>query len=177
MGSFFERLLGTPTDNHANRSGDTETVRRIVHELESMDPDRARLVAAFAFVLARVANADLDISVDETHRMEKIVVEYGHLPEEQAVLAVQIAKSQQRLSGGTENYLVTRELSEMTDKAEKERILHCLFAVSAADDEITLAEENVIRKIATELGFTHREFSTVRSSYNDKRTVLKNLPR
>jgi uncharacterized tellurite resistance protein B-like protein len=176
MKSFLSHILSSPRAPES-ATGDTETVRRIVHELESMDPARARMIAAFAFVLARVANADMSISPEETHRMEQVVVEYGNLPEEQAVLAVQIAKSQQRLSGGTENFLVTRELNEITDRAEKEKILHCLFAVSAADDEITLAEENVIRKIATELGFSHRDFSAVRSSYNDKRTVLKNLPR
>ena len=42
--------------------GDTETVRKIVTALESMDPDRARFVAAFAFILCRVARADLHIS-------------------------------------------------------------------------------------------------------------------
>jgi len=152
-------------------------VRRIVAELEAMEPGRARWIAAFAFVLARVANADQSISPEETRRMEQAVVEYGGLPEEQAVLAVQIAKSQQRLSGGTENFLVTRELGQIADRAEKERVLHCLFAVSAADDEITLNEENAIRQVATELGFSHREFSAVRSAYNDKRSVLKNLPR
>lgn len=176
MRSLLSRILSVPAASGAP-AGDTETVRRIVAELEAMEPGRARLIAAFAFVLARVANADQSISPEETRRMEQAVVEYGGLPEEQAVLAVQIAKSQQRLSGGTENFLVTRELGQIADRAEKERVLHCLFAVSAADDEITLNEENAIRQVATELGFSHREFSAVRSAYNDKRSVLKNLPR
>ena len=41
--------------------GDTDTVRRIVGELERMNPDRARFLAAFAYVLSRVASADYDV--------------------------------------------------------------------------------------------------------------------
>ena len=45
----------------AEPAGDTETVRAIVRELEALPPERARYVAAFAFILARVAHADLEI--------------------------------------------------------------------------------------------------------------------
>jgi uncharacterized tellurite resistance protein B-like protein len=179
MTSLIKRLLQSAEEvgrHEAAASAETETVRRIVRKLEAMDPDRARYIAAFAFVLARVANADMNISAEETVRMEQIVQEVGRLPEEQAVLVVQIAKSQQLLAGGTENFIVTRELDGIADRAQKEQLLHCLFAVSAADDAITLAEENVIRAIATELGFSHRDFSAIRSEYNDKRTVLRDLP-
>ena len=178
MSSLLHRILSsTHARTHDNRgTADTETVRRIVDQLEAMDPARARFLAAFAFVLARVANADLEISREETARMEGIVVEQSGLPEEQAVLVVQIAKAQQRLAGGTENYLVTRELNEIAGREEKLRVLDCMFAVAAADDAITLAEENAIRTVATELGFSHREFSEVRSKYNSQRTILRDLP-
>jgi uncharacterized tellurite resistance protein B-like protein len=180
MVSLLQRFLGLPgADGTAPRGdqADTDTVRRIVRSLEEMTPERARFVAAFAFVLARVANADQHISPEETAHMERVVVEFGGLPEAQAVLVVQIAKTQQRLAGGTENFLVTREFNAIASRDEKERLLHCLFAVSAADDAVTLAEENEVRRVATELGFSHGDFSAVRSRFNDKRTVLKDLPR
>ena len=41
---------------------ETETVRKIVAALDSMEPERARFIAAFAFILCRVARADLHIS-------------------------------------------------------------------------------------------------------------------
>ena len=61
--------LGLTANAAAGKSvqeGDTETVRRIVAELESLETERARYIAAFAFILSRVANADLEISVEET---------------------------------------------------------------------------------------------------------------
>ena len=158
-------------------TGDTDTVRRIVSELEAMEPERARYLAAFAFTLARVAHADLSISRDETSRMEEIVRKLGHLPAEQAVVAVHIAKAQHLLSGGTESFLVTRELREIATKEQCRELLDCLFAVAAADDSISGTEEHSIRQIASELGLTARELADVRSSWHDKREILKGFAR
>lgn len=155
---------------------ETETIRRIVRALDAMEPERARYLAAFAFVLSRVANADRRISEEETREMERVVSTWGHLPEDQAVLAVQIAKSQNRLFGGTENFLVTREFKGMATPDQKEELLHCLFAVSAADDSISTVEENEIWKIASEIGVTHSEYVEIRFHYRDKRAVLRDLP-
>ena len=153
----------------------TATVRKIVAQLEAMPPDRARFVAALAYILSRVANADRVISHEETAAMEKIVRERGHLPPEQAVLVVEIAKGQNRLFGGTENFLVTRELREMIDEEQRHEILDCLFAVSAADDSISGVEEAQIRQIASELGIDHKQYVTARLPYSEKREVLKPL--
>jgi uncharacterized tellurite resistance protein B-like protein len=171
--SFLSQLFGRKDDSETQSSSDTETVRRISRQLDLLDPAEARYLAAFAFVLARVANSDMEISEDENRRMEEVVREVGGLTEAQAVLVVQIAKSQQLLKGGTENYLVTREFNKISDRDQKERLLHCLFEVSAADDSISLVEESEVRRIATELKFDHSEFSAIRSVYNAKRSILK----
>jgi uncharacterized tellurite resistance protein B-like protein len=157
-------------------AGDSETLRKITRALEAMDPDRARYIASFAFVLSRVANADLEISDAETAEMERIVRGWAGLPEEQAILVVQIAKSQSRLFGGTENFPLTKLFKEMATPAQREELLHCLFAVSAADDSISTVEENEIWKISGELGITHAEYVTIRARYREKRQVLKELP-
>lgn len=157
-------------------AGDTETVRKIVARLEALPPERARYVAAFAYVLSRVAHADLSISADETAKMEEIVRRLGHLPEDQAVLVVEIAKGQSRLFGGTENYLVTRELAAIASAEQKRELLDCLFAVAAADGGISSPEEVQIRQVSNELGFTHEEFVAARSVWRDHRDVLKGLP-
>lgn len=176
--SILERLgLKRGTDGGAAGPGDTETVRRIVRELEALEPERARYLAAFAYILSRVAQADLEISTAETDKMERILQDFGGLPEQQAVLAVQIAKAQTRLAGGTENFLVTREFKEIATREQCLELLHCLFAVSAADDSISGAEESQIRQVASELGFSLNEFVEVRSAYSDKREILRGMRR
>ncbi|MEN8184728.1 MAG: hypothetical protein ABFS46_19580, partial [Myxococcota bacterium] len=87
---------------------ETETVRRIATRLERLEPEQARYLAAFAYVLARVAHADLRIEESETDEMHRIVGTFADLTSEEAALVVEIAKSQARLLGGTENYVVTR---------------------------------------------------------------------
>ena len=171
----FLGLGGSSSSQDTNHDGDTETVRRIVSELESLPPKEARYIAAFAYLLSRVANADLDISDEESREMERLVAEHGGLAPEQAVLAVGIAKSQSRLFGGTENFLVTREFKEITTPEERRKMLDILFAVSAADDSVSSAEELQVRGIATELGLTHSEYIEARSAYRDKREVLRGL--
>ncbi len=172
------RLLGLEPAEGSRDAGaeETETIRRITRALEALDPARARYVASFAFILSRVANADLEISEPETREMERIVREWGRLPEPQAILVVQIAKSQNQLFGGTENFLVTRQFHATAGPDQKEDLLRCLFAVSAADDSISVVEENEIWKIASELGITHSDYVSIRAAFRDKRRVLKDLP-
>lgn len=172
MASWFDWIRGAGEGESAG-VGDTDTVRRIVAELDKLEPARARYLAAFAYVLSRVAGADLHISEQETATMLDLVQHVGHLPEAQAILVVEIAKSQNRLFGGTENFLVTREFREIASDAERRDLLQCLFAVAVADDAISAEEDAQIWQIAGELGFTRQEFVSVRLAYSDKRTVLR----
>lgn len=174
----FLKFLGFKEDDEPKQGagGETQTVRRIVSELESLDKEKARYLAAFAYILGRVAHADLDISVEETHKMEELVAKFGNLPEEQAILVVQIAKSQNILFGSTEDYLVTREFKAMASREQCVELLHALFAVSAADESISSKEEHQIRQIAGELSFDHNELVSIRSEYNHLREVMKGLP-
>jgi uncharacterized tellurite resistance protein B-like protein len=167
--------LGLKRDHNPGEAGETETVRRIVSELRAMPAEQARYVAAFAFILARVAHADLEISTEETQKMERIVRDLGHLPAAQAVLAVEIAKRQSELAGGTENFLVTREFKEVATREQCTELLDCLFAVSAADESISGAEESQIRQVASELGFSLDEMVAIRANWNHKREVLRGL--
>jgi uncharacterized tellurite resistance protein B-like protein len=166
---WFRAARSAPAAAH----GDTDTVRRIVSELDKLDPSRARYLASFAYILGRVADADLQISEAETGKMIELVRHRGNLPEAQAVLVVAIATNQNRLFGGTENFLVTREFREIASDLERRELLDCLFAVSAADDAISAEEEAQIRQIASELGFTHASYVEARLAYSDKRTVFR----
>lgn len=154
-------------------SAETETVRKITQSLDRLEPARARFIAAFAYLLSRVARADLDVSREETRMMERIVMERGGLPEEQAVIVVQIAKSQNILFGSTENYLVSREFNSIATHDEKLALVDCLFAVAAADESISTLEDNEVGQIADELRVEHKEYIAIRSSYRDYLAVLK----
>ncbi len=170
IAAFLEKFR-----QHADTQPDseTDTVRKIVRALDALEPERARHIAAFAYVLSRVARADMNISEVETRKMEQLVAELSGLPEEQAILAVQIAKTQATLFGGTENFLVTDEFNKLATRQEKLSLLNCLFAVAAADDSISSVEDREIRLIANELQLTHADFIDARLAYRQYFDLLK----
>ena len=156
-----------------SHSPETDTVRKIVQALDRMEPDQARFLAAFAYLLSRVANADHHIGEEEIRMMEQIVMQRGGVPEEQAILIVQMAKTQSRLFSGTENFLVSREFEKIASKEQKLHLLDCLYAVCSADRSISTVEDNEIRKVSVELRLSHEDFISVRLNYRDHLAVLK----
>jgi uncharacterized tellurite resistance protein B-like protein len=172
----FERFLrpGAGAARGRNESAETATIRKIVAELERMEPNDAAYLAGFAYILARVAYADLHISPDESAEIERIVRDFGDLTESQAVLVVEIAKTQARLEGATEDFLVTRQFREISTQEQREHLLHCLYAVaSAAGDTVSAEETAEIRQIADTLGFTLSELNVVRRHYADRLSALR----
>ncbi len=109
--------------------------------------------------------------------MERLVKELSDLGEPQAALVVQIAKTQAVTLGATENYVVTRQFRDVSTREQRLSLLRCLFAVAAADESVSDAENTEITLIATELGLTQLETAAARAVYRDKLAVLKNFPR
>ena len=169
------KWLGLKADalDQTSHTAETETVRKIVQKLDSLPPEQGRYIAAFAYLLSRVARADLEVSPEETAAMERIVASQGGLSEELAPIIVQMAKSQSLLFGATEDYLVTREFEHMATRDQKLALLDCLFAVAAADENITSGEDNVVKQISEELKLSHSEYITVRLRYKEYLAVLK----
>lgn len=167
LGLSPNREIGSQQDQ------DVESIRKISQQLAEMEPERARYVAAFAYLLGRVAHADREISHDEEQEMERIVMEKGHLPKEQAVMIVEIAKRQNKLFGHVENFLVTREFNHLASREMKMDLLNCLFAVSSSDESVSTVEDSEIRQIASELLLEHSDFIEVRSQYRGFLDVLK----
>jgi uncharacterized tellurite resistance protein B-like protein len=165
--------LDVEHEGSSQTSAETDTIRKIASALDQMDPEQAKFIAAFAYLMSRVARADLILNPDEISVMEKIVMQQAGIPEEQAILVVQMAKTQNLLFGATENYLVTREFNKMATHQQKLGLLQCLFAVSAADYSIATIEDNEIAQIADELRIEHKDFIAVRSKFRSHLAVLK----
>ena len=159
----------TPTEHKSP----SETIHKISQAIDELPPEEAKYIAAFAFILGRVANADMDISHLEIAEMERIVERIGGLPAEQALLVVQIAKAQHVLFGATESFVVTQEFNRFASRAQKQALLHCLFAVSSSDQAISAKEDNEIRAISRELRLDHVDFIAARSIHREHLTVLR----
>ena len=162
--------LGGTADSQTH---DIDGVRTIVDALDTLEADRARHLAAFAYILSRIAHVDQQVSQQETEAIERVVAQEGRLPPAQAKLVVDIAKAQSLLFGGVEDFQVTREFASRATHEEKLALLHCLFAVSSADQTIAVIEDNEIRRITRELRIEHADYIAARMAHRQHLGVLK----
>lgn len=154
---------------------DTATVRRIVAAMEALPERERRHVAGFAYILGRAAHADLRISDEERTLMERTVWELGGMPQAQAVLAVEIARSQNELYGGTEDFLVTREFRESTSDDQRLALLRCCFAIGAAEGSISSEESAELNQIAKELDLSDEQLNAVRAEFTDHFQAVRRM--
>jgi uncharacterized tellurite resistance protein B-like protein len=175
----LRRFLGLRPETAAKAptadAAETATVRRIVAQLEALEPEERRYLAGFAYVLSRAAHADLQIDESETGLMEELLVRIGGLPEAQAVLAVEIAKHQTQLYGGTEDYLVTREFAASATEEQRLALMESCFAVVASDHRISAEEYAEMTQIATELGLNQAQLNTIRRNYRDHLEAIQRM--
>jgi uncharacterized tellurite resistance protein B-like protein len=140
-------------------------LRQLVEALDRLEPDRARHLARFAYLLGRVAHADRHVSAEETQTMEALVTEEGQLTADQAMLVVSLAKTSNLLFGGTADFIVAQEFADHATYAEKLALVRCLFAVSATDQAISMAEEAEIHRIANQLRIDPNDLIALRVAH------------
>lgn len=164
-----------PSDqaSSGDRSSDSESIRRIAGQIEALPVEERRYIAGFAYVLARAAHADLDISRAELDYMEQAVVEIGRLTSAQAVLVVEMARNMAELYGATDDYVVTRAFAENSTRDQRETLLRTAFAVGAADDSITAPEVAELNEIGKELGFRADEVDQIRDEFRDQLAAIQ----
>jgi uncharacterized tellurite resistance protein B-like protein len=126
-------------------------LRGMLDALDRLAPDRARYLARFAYLLGRVAHADQHVSAEETRVMEQLVAREGKLPDDQAMLVVGLAKTSSLLFGGSDDFIIARDFAADATYEQKLALVRCLFALSAAENNISIAEEREIQRIAREL--------------------------
>jgi uncharacterized tellurite resistance protein B-like protein len=172
--SFLRFVGGRPSDPSSAgiaarptaSDGETEAIRRIVARLESLPPEQARLLAGLAYILARAAYADLDISEAETTAMEEEMTAIG-VDGAQAVLVVEMAKLQEKTTGDTSDYLATREFRDRSTPEQRISVLRACYRVCCADESISGAESATLNEIANELGLSREEAAGVRAEFTE----------
>lgn len=153
---------------------DLAPLRETLDALDHLEPDHARYLGAFAYLLGRVAHADEHVSPEETRLMETLVREQGEIAADQAMVVVHLAQSNNRLFAGTANFLVAREFSGLASYEQKVALMRCLFAVAATDDAISTAEEGEIHRIGRELRIEQHDLVNLRVAH---RRHLPGMPR
>lgn len=150
----------------------TETVAAIAGAIDGLDADRARFVAAFAYLLSRVASADHEVTDEERATMAGQVMALGGVSDAQAGEAVHRALQAAGRHGAVEDYQVGREFRALATDDEKLHLLRCLFTLSAAHG-ITTSEDNEISRIAGAVRLEQRQVAAMRREFRDQLNVLQ----
>jgi len=160
----------------AGRDAEPASLVEIERSLDALPPEEARLAAAFAYLLARIAGADLRTDASELTSMAERLASFGGVGSEQAKLLADTAVEAARLHGSTDHHLVARAFRDMTNDEERQRLLRCLYAVAAADQTITTAEDNEIFEVATAIGVRRMDVVAIRSEWKQYLGSMKALP-
>lgn len=127
-------------------------IRTSLRDLHELDSEVSDFADAVAVTLTRVADADREISDDETRSIEKALREAAPLPEDLAVLVVELARSRREVGGCAQVTQSSRHLRLRVTAEQRRRLLEWLVDVARADGCLCPAEEQVIQQIAAELG-------------------------
>ena len=165
----FWTWLGVASDT----PGADNSLGEIEATLAGLGTERARHLACFAYILTRPARADHEVTDSEAARMRELVMREAGTSESEAAAIVRVARDVARTSGGTEDFLITREFERTATREEKLHLLDCLFEIGAADASILIIEDNEIRRVASELKLDHTDFINVRRRHLEHLEVLK----
>jgi uncharacterized tellurite resistance protein B-like protein len=166
------RKLGLDADVDEARPG-AEALGPLEDALSHMPPDEARRVAAFAYLLSRVAHADHEVTAAEREAMVRLLVGHAHLGPDQAEVVIGLATSKIVHLRGTQDYVVSREVAGRATVEEKRALIDGLYAVCAADGLISTIEDNDVRRVASEIDLEHHDVTPIRARYRGSLGVLK----
>ena len=142
-------------------------LRELVGALDRLEPERAKYLARFAYLLGRVAHADRHVSPGETAAMESLLQQHGGLTADQAMLVVSLARTSNLMFGGTADFTVAQEFNDTATYEQKLALVGCLFAVSAIEGGISMAEETEIHRVANQLKIDPGDLTALRIAHRN----------
>jgi len=167
------RFLGF--DDTDDKPSSSPALAAIEDQLGTLEPERAQYFAAFAYLLARVADADLEIDDRERATMQSLLVEHAGLSDQEAAMVSELAVLQAEEGAGSASYHVTRSFREISSVRQRLQLVECLFFVAAADDVVSIEEGNEVLRMGDELGLERKDVLAIRARHRDKLAEFKKL--
>lgn len=150
------------------------TLERVIREhIGNADEDTTKMIVAAAGLLGTVAYADRDYSAAEEARIRAELARVPRLTEAAVDAICAVLREQIVTVATVQAPIYARALRELTEPSQRREVLDVLVDLAAADDEITVAETNVLRQTATALGLSQDDYNASQQRHRDKLKVLK----
>lgn len=136
------------------------------------DEVEVRIVAAVAGLFACVAWADGEYSRDEARMVRRLLEHIHDLPPRavDAICALLDERVGDLARGDVHEH--TRAIKQGTERGARIEVLDVLMDLAAADGTITVAETELLRRVAKLLGLSVDEYVAAQSRHKDKLSVL-----
>ncbi|NJN19334.1 MAG: hypothetical protein HC822_25325 [Oscillochloris sp.] len=120
----------------------------------------ARVLALAGGLLAYVARVDQEVTNDEFERIRSALAESWGIDAARSVIVAEAALAE--VSAGLDFYRLTKSFADSTSIETRARFVDALFAVAAADGEISSDESAEISRIVASINLTHDHFVAAR---------------
>jgi uncharacterized tellurite resistance protein B-like protein len=107
-------------------------------------------------LMAKIAHLDRQVTDEEFTNMVAIIRDRWNVTEQAATFVAEVAISAVDVTYDT--FRMMRELTTGASVAERRHVVQLLFAISAADGDMSVDEIEEIRVIARGLNLTHKDF-------------------
>lgn len=158
------------------RESEPASLAEIGAQLEALPPEEARFVAAFSYLLARIAAADLRTDVVERDSIAHRLETFAEIDHDLAGILADTAIRAAAAHEASDDHLVARAFRDMSEGPERIRLLRCLYAVAAADEDISTVENNEISEVARAIGIGQSDVVSLRLEFKKYLGSLKALP-
>ena len=156
----------------AAHDGGTPLERSVRAEMPEDDDVGTRIVAAITGLLGSIAYADRQYASIEEARIREQLGRVQGLTKTGVDAICAVLREHIVDISTVEAPIYARELLELADRDFRVEVLDALVDLAAADDEITVAETNVLRLTATALGLTQDDYNVSQARHRDKLKVL-----
>lgn len=153
---------------------DTALEAVVRKHVERVDDDTLRMIVAAAGLLGTVAYADREYSEREEARIRTELARVPRLSAAAVDAVCAVLREHIVTIATVEAPVYARALRELGEPSQRLQILDVLVDLAAADDEITMAETNVLRQTTTALGLSQDDYNASQLRHRDKLKVLKN---
>lgn len=141
--------------------------------LSGADDETLKIVVAVAGLLGTVAYADREYSAIEEARIRAELGRVSGLSGSGVDAICAVLREHIVAVATVEAPLYARGLRELADRDLRIHVLDLLVDLAAADDDVTIAETNVLRTLVPALGLSQADYNASQARYRDKIRVLK----
>lgn len=167
---FFRRASSRP------ERPDERLLAAVRAHLPSADVSTQRIVAAVAGLLSCVAYADRTYSDAEAAKIRAELSRVHGLTPDAVDALERVLRAELVGLAMAGDQLWCRELVELGDRELRIEVLEVLVELAASDAEFTLAETNLLRRVATALGLAQTDYDALQARHRDKLSVLRREP-